>query len=245
MCALCRVHSHMQRLCKVCLHGSKRSHRLGCEVLRDGEQAWRSSPCPCSYFAVVVYKVLVLLVDEMGGSSAFLTRFSGKPFRINTGPCCCCCLCLPRVPMSRYWHHYSLHAPFYSAWPFTQTVPLFFFFVHRRMFFWLKIGALQYAILKTVLSIIAIVLWTNGNFDLSNVRNASILKKKKKSRSAIWILKHVLYSFSLRSLVEPSGLTHLLESSQLPHSGLSPSSSWMSTSSCAASIWYPSTPCTK
>lgn len=54
-----------------------------------------------SYFAVVVYKVLILLVEELGGSTAFLERFSGKPFRINTGPCCCCCCCLPRVPMSR------------------------------------------------------------------------------------------------------------------------------------------------
>lgn len=56
----------------------------------------------CSYFAVVVYKVLVLLIEELGGSNAFLTKFSGKTFRINTGPCCCCCMCLPRVPMSRY-----------------------------------------------------------------------------------------------------------------------------------------------
>lgn len=55
----------------------------------------------CSYFAVVVYKVLVLLVEELGGSTAFLKRFSGTSFRINTGPCCCCCCCLPRVPMSR------------------------------------------------------------------------------------------------------------------------------------------------
>lgn len=42
------------------------------------------------------------MIEELGGSSVFLKRFSGKTFRINTGPCCCCCLCLPRVPMSRY-----------------------------------------------------------------------------------------------------------------------------------------------
>uniref|UniRef100_A0A3Q3X114 Organic solute transporter subunit alpha n=1 Tax=Mola mola TaxID=94237 RepID=A0A3Q3X114_MOLML len=65
------------------------------------------------YFAVVVYKVLVLLIEELGGSSGFLSRFSGTTFRINTGPCCCCCLCLPRVPMS------------------------------RRLLFWMKVGALQ------------------------------------------------------------------------------------------------------
>ncbi|XP_058483792.1 organic solute transporter subunit alpha-like [Solea solea] len=100
------------------------------------------------YFAVVVYKVLVLLVEELGGSEGFLKRFSGEPFRINTGPCCCCCLCLPRVPMS------------------------------RRMLFWLKVGALQYAILKTVLSVLCIILWTNGNFDLSDLEITG---------AAIWI----------------------------------------------------------
>lgn len=39
----------------------------------------------------------------------------------------------------------------------------------RKMLFLLKLGALQYAILKTVLSVLAIVLWTNGNFDLADV----------------------------------------------------------------------------
>ncbi|XP_037543567.1 organic solute transporter subunit alpha [Nematolebias whitei] len=91
------------------------------------------------YFAVVVYKVLVLLIEELGGSSIFLHRFFGKPFRISTGPCCCCCPCLPHVPMS------------------------------RRMLFLLKLGALQYAVLKTALSVLAVVLWTNGNFDLSDL----------------------------------------------------------------------------
>ncbi|KAJ0061959.1 hypothetical protein NL108_014724, partial [Boleophthalmus pectinirostris] len=87
------------------------------------------------YFAVVVYKILMLIVEELGGSSSFLKRFSGQPFSISTGPCCCCCVCLPKVPMS------------------------------RRMLFLLKLGSLQYAILKTVLSIISIILWTNGNFN--------------------------------------------------------------------------------
>ncbi|XP_023133921.1 organic solute transporter subunit alpha-like [Amphiprion ocellaris] len=100
------------------------------------------------YFAVVVYKVLILLVQELGGSSAFLERFSGTPFKISTGPCCCCCVCLPRVPMS------------------------------RGMLFLLKIGALQYAILKTVLSVISVILWTNGYFDLSDLEITG---------TAIWI----------------------------------------------------------
>lgn len=91
------------------------------------------------YFAVVVYKILNLMIEELGGSHTFLKRFSGKPFKISTGPCCCCCLCLPHVPMS------------------------------RRMLFLLKLGALQYAILKTVLSVLSVILWTNGNFDLSDL----------------------------------------------------------------------------
>ncbi|KAM4545897.1 organic solute transporter subunit alpha-like [Odontesthes bonariensis] len=100
------------------------------------------------YFAVVVYKVLVLLVEELGGSSAFLERFTGKSFKISTGPCCCCCPCLPRVPMSRF------------------------------MLFLLKLGALQYAILKTFLSVLSIILWTNGNYDPADVEITG---------AAIWI----------------------------------------------------------
>ncbi|XP_028322615.1 organic solute transporter subunit alpha-like [Gouania willdenowi] len=100
------------------------------------------------YFAVVVYKVLILMIEELGGSSAFLKRFEGETFRINTGPCCCCCCCLPHVPVS------------------------------RRLLVILKIGALQYAILKTVLSVVSVVLWTNGNFDLSDLEITG---------TAIWI----------------------------------------------------------
>ncbi|KAK5918040.1 hypothetical protein CgunFtcFv8_002841 [Champsocephalus gunnari] len=100
------------------------------------------------YFAVVVYKVLVLMIEELGGTNDFLQRFSTETFRVNTGPCCCYCACLPRVHMS------------------------------RRLLFFLKLGALQYAILKTVLSILSIVLWTNGNFDLSDLEMTG---------TAIWI----------------------------------------------------------
>ncbi|CAI5643696.1 organic solute transporter subunit alpha isoform X1 [Oreochromis niloticus] len=92
-----------------------------------------------SYFAVVIYKILLLLIEELGGSNAFLEKFSGKPFWISTGPCCCCCPCLPDVPMS------------------------------RRMLFLLKLGSLQYAILKTVFTVLSIVLWTNGNYDPANL----------------------------------------------------------------------------
>lgn len=59
------------------------------------------------------------------------------------------------------------------------------------MLFWLKIGSLQYAILRTALSIFCIVLWTNGSYSLSNVR---ICFKSEKFIIAIRILKAVLYS---------------------------------------------------
>jgi len=77
--------------------------------------------------AVVVYKVLVLLVEELGGSSGFLERFSGETFKISTGPCCCCCPCLPRVPMSRYTLPLS----------FELIRSLFLYFYTDSMVFWL------------------------------------------------------------------------------------------------------------
>ncbi|XP_062868209.1 organic solute transporter subunit alpha-like [Trichomycterus rosablanca] len=101
-----------------------------------------------SYFAVVVYKVLILMIEECGGEKAFLKYSAAHTFKINTGPCCCYCACLPRVHIT------------------------------RRMLFLLKLGSLQYAIMKTVLSIFAVVLWTNGNFDLSDLEITG---------AAIWI----------------------------------------------------------
>ncbi|KAM9450983.1 organic solute transporter subunit alpha-like [Clarias gariepinus] len=92
-----------------------------------------------SYFAVVIYKCLILMLEECGGDEAFLKYSANKTFKISTGPCCCCCLCLPRVPIT------------------------------RRMLFLLKLGSLQYAIMKTVLSVFSVVLWTNGIFNPSDL----------------------------------------------------------------------------
>ncbi|MCI4386394.1 hypothetical protein PGIGA_G00061920 [Pangasianodon gigas] len=101
-----------------------------------------------SYFAVVIYKFLILMLEECGGDEAFLKYSENKTIRISTGPCCCCCPCLPRVPIT------------------------------RRMLFLLKLGSLQYAIMKTAFSIFCIVLWTNGIFSPSNL---------KITGAAIWI----------------------------------------------------------
>ncbi|XP_047235721.1 organic solute transporter subunit alpha-like [Girardinichthys multiradiatus] len=92
------------------------------------------------YYAVVVYKFLVLLIEELGGASDFLQRFSSKTFRIDTGPCCCCCPCIPRVQVT------------------------------RQMLFLLKLGSLQNAILRTVISVLSLILSTNGIFNPADLK---------------------------------------------------------------------------
>lgn len=54
-----------------------------------------------SYFAVVVFKFLVLMLEEVGGDEAFLRRAGKHKLKISTGPCCCCCVCLPYVDITR------------------------------------------------------------------------------------------------------------------------------------------------
>lgn len=49
---------------------------------------------------------------------------------------------------------------------YEKLTPLIFF---RRMLFLMKLGSLQYAIMKTVFSVFCIGLWTNGIFDPTNV----------------------------------------------------------------------------
>lgn len=99
-----------------------------------------------TYFAVVVFKFLILMIEEVGGDEAFLKWSEKKTFRISTGPCCCCCPCLPRVPVT------------------------------RRSLFLLKLGSFQFAVLKIVFTILSIILWTNGNFDVAdlNITGAAI-----------------------------------------------------------------------
>ncbi|XP_017571844.1 organic solute transporter subunit alpha [Pygocentrus nattereri] len=91
-----------------------------------------------TYFAIVVFKFLILMIEECGGDEAFLKRSAKKTFKISTGPCCCCCPCLPVVPVT------------------------------RRCLFLLKLGSFQFAVLKVVLTILSIVLWTNENYDATS-----------------------------------------------------------------------------
>ncbi|KAM6900257.1 organic solute transporter subunit alpha [Xenentodon cancila] len=100
------------------------------------------------YFSVVVFKFLIMMLEEVGGDEAFMKREGKHKLKISTGPCCCCCLCLPYVAIT------------------------------RRTLFLLKLGSFQFALLKIVLTILSIVLWTNGSFDLSDL---------KITGAAIWI----------------------------------------------------------
>ncbi|CAJ1082301.1 organic solute transporter subunit alpha [Xyrichtys novacula] len=100
------------------------------------------------YFSIVVFKFLILMVEEVGGDEAFLRRAGKHKLRISTGPCCCCCPCLPYVAIT------------------------------KRSLFLLKLGSFQFALLKPVFTILSIVLWTNGTFNLADLSITG---------SAIWI----------------------------------------------------------
>uniref|UniRef100_A0A3P8U1D7 Solute carrier family 51 member A n=1 Tax=Amphiprion percula TaxID=161767 RepID=A0A3P8U1D7_AMPPE len=91
------------------------------------------------YFAIVVFKFLILMLEEVGGDEVFLKRGQKHKLKISTGPCCCCCLCLPHVAIT------------------------------RRSLFLLKLGAFQFALLKTIFTMLSIVLYTNGTFALSDL----------------------------------------------------------------------------
>nr|XP_012963878.2 organic solute transporter subunit alpha isoform X1 [Anas platyrhynchos] len=91
------------------------------------------------FFAIVIHKFLMMMIKECGGQKMFLRRFENGRFKISTGPCCCCCLCLPGVRITR------------------QTL------------FWLKLGTFQFAFFRPVFMFLSIVLWTNGNYSLSDL----------------------------------------------------------------------------
>ncbi|XP_030055568.1 organic solute transporter subunit alpha-like [Microcaecilia unicolor] len=91
------------------------------------------------FFAIVIHKFLLMMIKECGGQKLFLRRFENSRFKISTGPCCCCCLCLPFIHIS------------------------------KRTLFILKLGTFQFAFLRPVLMFLSVVLWANGNYDLSDL----------------------------------------------------------------------------
>uniref|UniRef100_A0A803SXE9 Organic solute transporter subunit alpha n=1 Tax=Anolis carolinensis TaxID=28377 RepID=A0A803SXE9_ANOCA len=100
------------------------------------------------FFAIVIHKFLIMMIKECGGQKLFLRHFKNDHFKISTGPCCCCCLCLPYIR------------------------------INRKTLFLLKLGTFQFAFLRPVLMFLSIVLWTNGNYNLSDL---------SLSGAAIWI----------------------------------------------------------
>ncbi|XP_029004875.1 organic solute transporter subunit alpha [Betta splendens] len=96
------------------------------------------------YFAIVVFKFLILMLEELGGDEEFLKRAGKHKLKISTGPCCCCCLCLPHVAIT------------------------------RRSLFLLKLGSFQFALLKIVFTILSIVLWTNGIYDVADLTGPAV-----------------------------------------------------------------------
>ncbi|XP_028935480.1 organic solute transporter subunit alpha-like [Ornithorhynchus anatinus] len=92
-----------------------------------------------AFFAIVIHKFLLMMIKECGGQKMFLRRFQPGRFKISTGPCCCCCFCLPLPHIT------------------------------SGSLFWLKVGTFQLALLQPVLVLLAIVLWTNGTYSLSDL----------------------------------------------------------------------------
>ncbi|XP_038613263.1 organic solute transporter subunit alpha-like isoform X1 [Tachyglossus aculeatus] len=92
-----------------------------------------------AFFAIVIHKFLLMMIKECGGQKMFLRRFEHGQFKISTGPCCCCCFCLP------------------------------FPRITRGSLFWLKVGTFQLTVLQPVLIFLAIVLWTNGTYSVSDL----------------------------------------------------------------------------
>ncbi|MEQ2299128.1 Organic solute transporter subunit alpha [Ameca splendens] len=92
-----------------------------------------------TYFAIVVFKFLIMMLEETGGDEVFLKRANKHKLKISTGPCCCCCPCLPHVAIT------------------------------RRTLFLLKLGSFQFALLKLIFTLLSIILWTNNNFNLQDI----------------------------------------------------------------------------
>ncbi|XP_047206290.1 organic solute transporter subunit alpha isoform X2 [Girardinichthys multiradiatus] len=92
-----------------------------------------------TYFAIVVFKFLIMMLEETGGDEVFLKWANKHKLKISTGPCCCCCPCLPHVAVT------------------------------RRTLFLLKLGSFQFALLKLIFTLLSVILWTNNNFNLQDI----------------------------------------------------------------------------
>lgn len=106
-----------------------------------------------------------------GANILFWSGFLVKPLRSAQDPAAAAASVYPVSPC----HGIMSPVCTNTLWEFNSLteniskVDLFCLGLFRRILFLLKLGALQYAILKTVLSVLSIILWTNGYFDLSDV----------------------------------------------------------------------------
>lgn len=175
----------------MCLYGSERSHHFGWDARFSVKVSRPDTPLCVPAVTMQWWCTKSWICWSKNLAAATL---SWHVFLENRSP----------SPLGRAAAAVCVYPAFLCQGIYTTTVCILFFIltvlllrlfpwfsVHRRMLFWLKIGSLQYAILKMVLSIFSLVLWTNGNFHPSNVRKCF---NSEKWRSAIWILKHVLYS---------------------------------------------------
>nr|XP_033813429.1 organic solute transporter subunit alpha isoform X2 [Geotrypetes seraphini] len=101
-----------------------------------------------AYFSINFYLILMIMIQGFGGKEALVKTLENKALVISTGPCCCCCPCLPRMKMTM------------------QKLNLFI------------LGVCQLVFLKPVFTIIAIILWSNGSYDVEDISLTS---------SCVWI----------------------------------------------------------
>ncbi|KAH3874739.1 hypothetical protein DPMN_037992 [Dreissena polymorpha] len=97
------------------------------------------------YLSVCFFTLVSLIIDTFGNEARMIEHFRGMTIQTSLPPCCCCCCCILR--------------------PRLLTEQSLFFF---------KLCALQVAVIRPVLSIIAAALWFDGIYkqDLTSPASA-------------------------------------------------------------------------
>ncbi|XP_050015765.1 organic solute transporter subunit alpha [Microtus pennsylvanicus] len=96
-----------------------------------------------SFYAIVFYLLMLVMVEGFGGKEAVLRTLKDIPMRVHTGPCCCCCPCCPPLILTR------------------KKLQL------------LMLGPFQYAFFKILLNIVGLFLIPDGIFDPSDISEKS------------------------------------------------------------------------
>ncbi|XP_052596460.1 organic solute transporter subunit alpha isoform X2 [Peromyscus californicus insignis] len=101
-----------------------------------------------SFYAIVFYLLMLVMVEGFGGKDAVLRTLKDTPMRVHTGPCCCCCPCCPPLILTR------------------KKLQL------------MMVGAFQYAFFKIMLNLVGLFLIPDGIFDPSDVSQEEAVKSK-------------------------------------------------------------------